>query len=982
MSGNEIIFFFFHSLLTLITVIHRANYLYDELFRCQISMGSINEKIANDSQTTTMMESIHHYEEALKTAELLKSKRKKFDAYICLAMAWLTQDGQIDRVKSYLKKAYGLKINVEDDKERVVQLLKVTMAIDCDLKKFNETNDDQDLDQRILLCDRLGDHFVIVKCFQQAIKYYKKELLYANEANKSDTFVANIYVSIGQTYLDCGMYRKAIEYFKHEYNFQLGNTCEQCTSLLKIAEIQECLYRSIDDDLDIDDEKAVLRKEIIENYENCLKLFSDLMEILIFPPIDDGDERIDLDIRIENGNEKFKHYKQAIGNYLNFLETNKLNRFRQDELQELFRNLNPINVICCDDDNGKDDQQEMETINDMYDGYDIDLLSLEFDSDGNENDEEIPENFHSKPKRNPQNKSIRRLNQFGETPLHTACIAGNFTQVERLINQNVDINAKDFCGWTPLHEACNHGFIEIVEYLLKKGANIEAYDNRSDRITPLHDACNCGHFDIIRLLLNYNANVLARNSNDETPIECLISWRERCKNELSKQDIDQCLELEIRMIDLMKDKGFDPTKLFKRSNSDNSDANTTTTTATTIIRKRNLVKDHIYSSENSDQFIRDADTDMITVPDDDDERDSMVMAQKARQEYRNTIESIRYFGSKTKKTTTTSSSSVAFPLKQKQQQNALLNENEDMPRDDWLIDDMDDSTRRKHHHHHQRKRTLDGNEYFQRNDINKKLKSNKSKAIIGDSDISEINIAHNNYPVDDDDDDNFETFPSYSSTAVETSENYMPIIETISSTVKSSNPTITTSSTTAAAAAALSRTNLANNNKNNHHHNHRTNNNGNRKALTIHFDDSQKSSFIVFIENNSNCQWLKEELIRRYFIHYGMKPRFSLRTADNDDAILLDSDLVIDIVGNNERNIKAIIEQWTIDQPDKRYRELCAQQQQTIVDKNIENLLRKSCKNLYLNLNGSYFPSKTQNTLMMKALLQQNIKELVSINLP
>ncbi|OTF71752.1 Tonsoku-like protein [Euroglyphus maynei] len=154
---------------------------------------------------------------------------------------------------------------------------------------------------------------------------------------------------------------------------------------------------------------------------------------------------------------------------------------------------------------------------------------MEIDSDGNdENDEEIPGNFHSKPKRNPNKSSIRnRLNQFGETPLHTACIAGNLVQVERLISQNVDLNAKDFCGWTPLHEACNHGFITIVEYLLRKGVNIESCDDRSDRITPLHDACNCGHFDIIRLLLNYNANVLARNSNNETPVECLMSWRER-----------------------------------------------------------------------------------------------------------------------------------------------------------------------------------------------------------------------------------------------------------------------------------------------------------------------------------------------------------------------------------------------------------------------------------------------------------------------
>ncbi|OTF76844.1 hypothetical protein BLA29_004999 [Euroglyphus maynei] len=326
------------------------------------------------------------------------------------------------------------------------------------------------------------------------------------------------------------------------------------------------------------------------------------------------------------------------------------------------------------------------------------------------------------------------------------------------------------------------------------------------------------------------------------------------------------------------------------------------------------------------------------------------MAHKARQEYRNTIDSIRYFGSKTKATNLSS-------FQTKGHHHALIDENEEMPRDDWLIDDLGD-TRQKHH---LRKRTL--GEYFDRNDSSKKLRSNSTEIVQLDSDSFETNTAlnknNNNYPVDDDDDDNentFETFPSHSmsgsSSIVETSENYSP--------VKSSNSTAI-------------QTNLTSNKDNQRHI---INRNKNRKALTVHFDDSQKSSFIVFIENDSNCRWLKEELIRRYFIHYGTKPMFSLRT--DNDAILLDSDLVIDIVGDNERNIKAIIEQWTIDQPDKRFVELCTLQR-IDVDKNIENCLRKSYKNLYLTFRDLYFPSKTLNTLMMKALLKQNIKELVLI---
>ncbi len=120
------------------------------------------------------------------------------------------------------------------------------------------------------------------------------------------------------------------------------------------------------------------------------------------------------------------------------------------------------------------------------------------------------------PRDTPTGKSkIHRRNERGETPLHLACIKGDITTVNNLIDQGADIDAIDNAGiiiiiiiviislllflltikgWTPLHEACNHGHVNIVAVLIDKGVNVNVEGMGGD--TPLHDAVINNHREV------------------------------------------------------------------------------------------------------------------------------------------------------------------------------------------------------------------------------------------------------------------------------------------------------------------------------------------------------------------------------------------------------------------------------------------------------------------------------------------------------
>jgi len=68
-------------------------------------------------------------------------------------------------------------------------------------------------------------------------------------------------------------------------------------------------------------------------------------------------------------------------------------------------------------------------------------------------------------------------NEWGNTPLHTACCYNNNEIVLALIEKGADIEARNNIGWTPLHIACHNGKTEIALKLIEKGADIGARSN-------------------------------------------------------------------------------------------------------------------------------------------------------------------------------------------------------------------------------------------------------------------------------------------------------------------------------------------------------------------------------------------------------------------------------------------------------------------------------------------------------------------------
>jgi ankyrin repeat protein len=85
---------------------------------------------------------------------------------------------------------------------------------------------------------------------------------------------------------------------------------------------------------------------------------------------------------------------------------------------------------------------------------------------------------------------------YGQTPLHEACIEGNVEEVYRLVKG--DINVQDNDGNTPLHLACNRGYSEIVEMLVLEGADLTITNYLN--LTPAQVATDQQHGELLGFL--------------------------------------------------------------------------------------------------------------------------------------------------------------------------------------------------------------------------------------------------------------------------------------------------------------------------------------------------------------------------------------------------------------------------------------------------------------------------------------------------
>ena len=103
-----------------------------------------------------------------------------------------------------------------------------------------------------------------------------------------------------------------------------------------------------------------------------------------------------------------------------------------------------------------------------------------------------------------------------DTPLQQACIAGNVTEVRRLVEEGVDVDKATTNGPTPLYTAAVHGFLLVVQCLVEKGADVDRA--RATSFTPLYGAAIKGFLPIVRYFVEHGADKDKATSDGATPL--------------------------------------------------------------------------------------------------------------------------------------------------------------------------------------------------------------------------------------------------------------------------------------------------------------------------------------------------------------------------------------------------------------------------------------------------------------------------------
>ncbi|XP_015595253.1 tonsoku-like protein [Cephus cinctus] len=315
----------------------------------------------------------------------------------------------------------------------------------------------------------LGDAAVAAKAYEKAIDYYREMLACAERTGED---VSAALVSLSRTLRDAGRCAEAVIFARRELEL-CSTSREMCQSALYLAEI---LTAANFPDSEIREAYELARSEAkkCDSPQQEATVLKEILEYLV--------------------------------------KTEKL-----DEAEDLKLKLNLLDVKCESD---SEDEPETPDI-----GLDICLEDL------SDVEDQLPKNTNSRNNRRLQRGIVVKRNEKGETQLHVACINGNVTNVEKLLEGGHPTNVKDNCGWTPLHEAANHGHIEIAELLLKAGADVNDPGGAlCCGVTPLHDAAVCGNFSMMSLLLKHNADASLRTTQGETVLDCLVGWRNRVED--------------------------------------------------------------------------------------------------------------------------------------------------------------------------------------------------------------------------------------------------------------------------------------------------------------------------------------------------------------------------------------------------------------------------------------------------------------------
>ncbi|XP_068976565.1 tonsoku-like protein isoform X2 [Bombus flavifrons] len=494
----------------------KTHNLREDFYRTQIALGGIYERNRDYDLALT------HFKTAVEVDNSsLKAEARFLQAELLLKIGKWTESRKI-LVLLYVTE--NLPQNLKHQVEKCLRIVATLQTTEEALTTEKDTS------IKLKYYETLGDAAVAAHCFEEAVEYYRKMLMCAEEIQSDRTGAA--LLSLAQTLKDVGRYNEALDFARRELEL-CTNPREICRSALFLVDLLITIKAN--------------NKEIEEIYSLALK-----------------NAKACNDISLETS---------VLREHLNYLT----NTNRTEEIGALSEKLDTLEKLCNDTDSESESEENNIGAN----------ICLEDLSDV-EAELKVRENIKNRKRTRKTSVAIKR-NEKGETQLHVACIHGNVETVEKLLESGHLTNVRDHFGWTPLHEAANHGHVEIAKLLLKYGADVNDPGSlMCQGVTPLHDAASCGNFTMMRFLIEHGANVELKTNDDDTALDCLEQWRNRV-NVLSSEDqmeYDEIHKLLSAMIPMSNKR------ISKRSHTSSCNSKTHSIDENVVIEKISAGEDY------------------------------------------------------------------------------------------------------------------------------------------------------------------------------------------------------------------------------------------------------------------------------------------------------------------------------------------------------------------------------------------------------
>eukprot|EP00795_Rhopilema_esculentum_P001570 gene1570-16021_t len=434
----------------------RENGLKDNMYRCYLSLSGVTAK------NQKLQESLRHAKRAQHIAKEKGSKTMEADAVLQLGQTFI-KIGAFQNAVNLIRQSYKMHPpTLESDRKTLLESLKIAVTGEKCMKQLEGDVSD---DVRLKLVEQLGDVFSEAKSPEKALGYYKQQLELCHKLDKGDRVIAAVYISLAITYAENGEVQNALEYYQKELD--LRNSAGLNNDFKEISATFSAMAKLLEDSKE---EQGIVIQAYSKAVECAEKSGSASCLLRVYKELRETYRKFGMD----------EDYKEIV---------KKISKLQKE----------------YDEDMEEDSQDIKEEESENLEGL------LEF---SDSSDEETT----TRKSKNKRRTKASKVNERGETPLHLACISGNLQRVKELLQTGSSVHSRDFCGWQSLHEACNFGHSEIAALLLAYGASVnDTGGDHCAQVTPLHDAAQNGHLETVKLLVKHGANPFARDARGRTP---------------------------------------------------------------------------------------------------------------------------------------------------------------------------------------------------------------------------------------------------------------------------------------------------------------------------------------------------------------------------------------------------------------------------------------------------------------------------------